>query len=71
MRNKEQLSVRSTVHSIEQPSEQSSVQPSVQPTVQSNGVYVYDIGIFVVLDIGVCVFFAYNTFQPKNKKNRQ
>ena len=52
----------------EQSSVQSTVQPSVQPSVQSNDTYVYGVGILAVLAIGVCVFFAYNTFQPKNKK---
>ena len=51
----------------EQSSVQSTVQPSVQPSVQSNDTYVYGVGILAVLAIGVCVFFAYNTF-PKNKK---
>ena len=51
----------------EQSSVQSTVQPSVQPSVQSNDTYVYGVGILAVLAIGVCVFFAYNTFQPKNK----
>ena len=50
--------------SKEQPTEQSTV----QSTVQSNGAYVYGIGILAVLAIGICVFFTYNTFQPKNKK---
>ena len=34
---------------------------------RSNYTYVYGVGIFAVLAIGGCVFFAYNTF-PKNKK---
>ena len=50
--------------SKEQPTEQSTV----QSTVQSNGAYVYGIGILAVLAIGICVFFTYNIFQPKNKK---
>ena len=37
-------------------------------TTRSNDTYVYDSGILAVLAIGVCVFFTYNTFQPKNKK---
>ena len=44
----------------EKSTEQSTEQSSVQSTVQSN--YVYGIGILAVLAIGVCVFFAYNTF---------
>ena len=58
LRNKEQSTVQST--------KQSTEHPSVQSTVQSN--YVYNVGILAVLAIVVCVFFAYNTFQPKNKK---
>ena len=57
---------QSSVHSTEQSSVKSTKQPSVQPTVQSD--YVYGAGIVPVLAIGICVFFAYNTFQPKNKK---
>ena len=34
-------------------------------TTRSNDTYVYGVSIFAVLAIGVCVFFAYNTFQPK------
>ena len=37
-------------------------------TTRSNDTYVYGVGIVAVLAIGACVFFAYNTFQPKNKK---
>ena len=36
-------------------------------TTRSNDTYIYGVGILAVLAIGVCVFFAYNTF-PKNKK---
>ena len=36
-------------------------------TTRPNDTYVYGVGIIAVLAIGVCVFFAYNTF-PKNKK---
>ena len=64
----EQSTVQSTVQSTEQSSVQSTVQSTVQPSVQSNDTYVYGVGILVVLAIGVCVFFTYNTFQPKNKK---
>ena len=63
--NKEQ----STVQSTEQSSVQSTEQPSVQSTVQSN--YVYGVGILAVVVIGVCVFFAYNTFQPKKLVNEK
>ena len=57
--------------SKEQPTEQSSVHSTVQSTeqssVRSNGAYLYGVGMLVVLAIGVCVFFAYNTFKAKNK----
>ena len=36
-------------------------------TTRSNGTYIYSVGILAVLAMGVCVFFPYNTFQPKNK----
>ena len=63
MRNKEQSTEQSTVWSKEQSIEQSSV----QSTEQSNNTYVYGFGTLAVLAIGACVFFAYNTFQAKNK----
>ena len=53
------------MHNKEQSTVQSSVQPSVQLSVQSNDNYVYGVGMLAVLAIGACVFFAYNTFQPK------
>ena len=59
---------QSTVQSTEQSSVQYTEQPSVQSTVQSNDTYVYGAGILAVLAVGICVFFAYNFFQPKNKK---
>ena len=31
-------------------------------TARSNDTYIYGIGMLAVLAIGVCVFFAYNTF---------
>ena len=37
-------------------------------TTRSNDTYVYGIGMLAVLAIGVCVFFAHNTSQAKNKK---
>ena len=40
-------------------------------TTRSNYTYVYGVGILAVLAMDVCVFFAYNTFQPKNKKTSQ
>ena len=60
MQSKEQSSV--------QVKEQSTEQSAVQSTVQSNDAYVYGVGMFGVLAIGVCVFFAYNTSQAKNGK---
>ena len=74
LRNKEQ----STGQSTEQSSVQSTEQPSVQSTVQSkyslilmSDTYVYGVGILAVLAIGVCVFFTYNTFQPKKLINEK
>ena len=37
-------------------------------TTRSNDTYVYSVGIIAVLAIGVCICFAYKTFQAKNKK---
>ena len=64
LRDKEQ----STVQFTERFSVQSTEQHSVQSTLQSNDTYASGVGILAVFAIGVCVFFAYNTFQPKNKK---
>ena len=50
----------------EDSTEQFSVQSTELPSVQSN--YVYGIGILDVPAIGVCVFFTYSTFHPKNEK---
>ena len=63
----EQQPVQSTLQQPVQSTVQQPVQPSVQSTVQSNDTYIYGIGVLAALAIGVCVFFAYNTF-PKNKK---
>ena len=52
------------LHNKEQP----TVRSMEQPSVQSNDTYAYGVGILAVLAIGVCIFFTYNTFQPKNKK---
>ena len=46
----------------------SSTTNSSNKTTRSNNTYIHGVGIVAVLAIGVCVFFAYNTFQPKNKK---
>ena len=67
--SKEQATEQSTEQSTVQSTEQSSVQSSVQSTEQSSvQSYVYGVGMLAVLAIGVCIFFAYNTFQPKNKE---
>ena len=58
---------QSTEQSTEQSSVQSTEQPSVQSKVQSN--YVYGVDMFAVFAIGIGVFFAYNTFQPKKQAN--
>ena len=68
----EQSTAQSTEQSKEQstvqPTEQSTAQPTEQSTVQSNDTNTYGVGILAVLNIGVCVFFAYNTSQAANKK---
>ena len=61
LHNKEQPTVQST--------KQSSVESTEQSTVQSS--YVYGIGILAVVTTGVCVFFAYNTSQPKKFINEK
>ena len=68
LRIKEQSTLQSTVQYTEQSSVQPTEQSTAQSAVQSNGAYVYGVGILAVLAIGVCLFFAYNTFQPKTKK---
>ena len=68
LHDKEQSSVQPTVQSTEQYSVQSTEQSTEQPSVQSNGAYVYGLGILAVLAIGICIFFAYKTFQAANKK---
>ena len=68
LRNKEQSTEQSSVWSSIQSTVQPTVQPTVQSIVHSNYTYVYGISMLAVLAIGVCVFFAYNTFQPKIKK---
>ena len=37
-------------------------------TTRPNDTYVYGVSMLAVFAIGVCVFFAYNTLRPKNKK---
>ena len=76
LHNKEQSTLQSTVHCTEQPTvqstvqstEQSTAQPMAQRTVKPNDNYIYGVGILAALAIGPCVFFAYNNFQPKNKR---
>ena len=36
--------------------------------IATSDTYIYGVGIFVFLAIGVCVFFAYNNSQAANKK---
>ena len=42
--------------------------PTRSNATRSNDTYVYGVDILAVLATGVCVFFEYNTFQPKIKK---
>ena len=44
---------------------------TITATTRSNDTYVYGVGILAVLTISVCVFFAYNTFQPKIVNEKQ
>ena len=37
-------------------------------TTRPNDTYVSGVGIFAALAIGVCLFFVYGNFQPKNKR---
>ena len=71
LHNKEQPTVQHREQSSVQPTVQPTIQPTVQcllqSTVQLN--YVNGVVIFAILAIAVCVFFAYNTFQSKNKKS--
>ena len=57
------------LHNKEQSTVQSTEQPSVQSTAQQT--FVYAVGILAVLAIGVCLFFAYNTLQPKKLVNEK
>ena len=71
LRNKEQSTEQSTEQSSVQFTEQSTVKSTEQSSVQSNDTYVYGVGMPVVLAIGVCVFLAYNAFQPKKTVNKK
>ena len=70
LRSKEQSTEQGKEQSTEQDKEQSTVQGKAQSTVQPNNTYVYVIGILAALAIGVCVFFAYNTFPKKQASDR-
>ena len=62
----EQSTVQSTVQSKEQSIVQSKEQSAEQGKEQStSNTYIYGIGMVALLAIGVCVFFAYNTFRTK------
>ena len=61
-----QLPTPSTSSSTDDPTPSMPSTPS--HATRSNDTYVYGVGILAVLAIGACVFFAYNTSQPKNKK---
>ena len=37
-------------------------------STRPNDNYIYGVDILAVVATGVCAFFAYNAFQPKNKK---
>ena len=51
------------------PSSTGNPRPSIlSHATGSNDIYVYGVGILAVLAIGVCIFFAYNTFQLKIRK---
>ena len=71
MKKRKEEILHTKEQSIVQPKEQSSVQSAEQPSVQSNDTYVYGVGILSVLAIGACLFFAYNTFQPKKLNNEK
>ena len=68
LHSKEQSTEQQPVQSSVQSSVQQPVQPALQSTVRSNDTYVYGVGMLAVLAIGVCIFFAYNNSQGKNKK---
>ena len=71
MKKRKEEILHTKEQSIVQSKEQSSVQSAEQPSVQSNDTYVYGVGILSVLAIGACLFFAYNTFQPKKLNNEK
>ena len=63
MLEEHQLPTPSTSSSTCDPTPSTSFHATV-----SNDTFICGIGIVAVLAIGVCVFFTYNTFQPKIKK---
>ena len=69
--SKEQSTVQSTVQSKEQSTAQSKEQSAEQGKEQStSNTYIYGVGMVAWLAIGVCVFFAYNTFPTKQANDR-
>ena len=52
-------------------SNESTISINNTTTIRSNDTYAYGVGVLAVLAIGVCVFFGYNTFQPKKLINEQ
>ena len=75
MRNKEQsteqLQNNPSVRSQNSPSVQSTEQLPNSLSVKSNDTCIYSIGILVVLAVGVCIFFGYNTFFKNKKTNNE
>ena len=71
LRSKKQSTEQSTVQPTVQSTVLSLVQYTVQSAVQPKANYVYGVGILAVVVIGVSVFFAYNTFQPKKLINER
>ena len=45
-----------------------SMPPTHPQITKPNDTYVYGFGILAAIAIGACLFFVYNTFQPKNNK---
>ena len=54
------------------PSSTGDLTPCTPTTpTRPNDAYLYGVGILAALAIGVCVFFAYNTYQPKNSLHNE
>ena len=49
----------------------STCDPTSSHATRSNDTYVNSVGILAILAIGVCVFFAHNSFQPKKLVNEK